>query len=103
MVIALVCVSQFVWSFTVTVNLVLSESIKQVTAPERLLGQVSSVERVIALAAEPIGALAGGPFADMIGEDIALYQCAVGLAASTAWALDEHGILSFRKPDEWQC
>ena len=31
-VIALVCVSQFVWSFTVTVNLVLSESIKQVTA-----------------------------------------------------------------------
>ena len=65
--IALVCVSQFVWSFTVTVNLVLSESIKQVTAPERLLGQVSSVERIIALAAEPIGALAGGPFADMIG------------------------------------
>lgn len=102
-VIALVCVSQFVWSFTVTVNLVLSESIKQVTAPERLLGQVSSVERIIALAAEPIGALAGGPFADMIGEDIALYLCAVGLAASTAWALDEHGILSFRKPDEWQC
>ena len=102
-VIALVCVSQFVWSFTVTVNLVLSESIKQVTAPERLLGQVSSVERVIALAAEPIGALAGGPFADMIGEDIALYLCAVRLAASTAWALDEHGILSFRKPDEWQC
>lgn len=101
-VIALVCVSQFVWSFTVTVNLVLSESIKQVTTPERLLGQVSSVERVIALAAEPIGALAGGLFADMIGEDIALYLCAVGLAASTAWALGEHGILSFCKPDEWQ-
>ena len=61
------------------------------------------MERIIALAAEPIGALAGGPFADMIGEDIALYLCAVRLAASTAWALDEHGILSFRKPDEWQC
>ena len=60
------------------------------------------MERVIALAAEPIGALAGGPFADMNGEDIALYLCAVGLAASTAWALGEHGILSFCKPDEWQ-
>ncbi|WP_270417206.1 MFS transporter [Bifidobacterium pseudolongum] len=101
-VLALVCISQFVWSFTVTVNLVLSESIKQVTTPERLLGQVSSVERVIALTAEPVGALAGGLFAEMIGEDIALYLCAAGLAASTAWALGGHGILSFRKPDEWQ-
>ena len=102
MVIALACVFRFVLSFTVTVNLVLSEFIKWVTAPERLLGQVSSVERTIALAVEPIGALAGGLFTDMIGEDIALYLCAVGLAASTAWALDEHGILSSRKPDEWQ-
>lgn len=102
MVIALVCVSQFVWSFTVTVNLVLSESVKQVAAPEHLLGQVSSVERVIALAAEPIGALAGGLVADMIGESMALYLCAAGLATSVAWALNRHGILSFRKPDEWQ-
>ena len=101
-VVAVVGVSQFVWSFTITVNVILSESIKQVVAPEHLLGQVSSVERVIALAAEPIGALVGGLCADIMGESIVLYLCTIGLATSTAWALGRAGILSFKKPDEWQ-
>lgn len=101
-VVSLVCISQFVWSFTVTINIILSESIKQVVAPEHLLGQVSSVERVIALAAEPIGALVGGLLADIIGGGITMYLCAAGLITSIAWAWGKTSIISFKKPDEWR-
>lgn len=101
LVVLVVCVAQFAWSFTVTINLIVSESIKQMVTPEHMLGQVSSVERVIALAAEPIGALAGGAVAGLLGNGFALYLCVVGLATSILWALGKHGILSFVQPQEW--
>lgn len=96
-----VCLSQFLWSFTVTVSVILGESIKQVVAPENMLGQVSSAERMIALVAEPIGALAGGLCAGAISEGITLYLCVLGLGSSILWTLGRTGILSFHKPSEW--
>lgn len=96
-----VCFSQFLWSFTVTVSVILGESIKQVVAPENMLGQVSSAERMIALVAEPIGALAGGLCAGAISEGITLYLCVLGLGSSILWTLGRTGILSFHKPSEW--
>lgn len=96
-----VCISQFLWSFAITVSVILGESIKQIVAPEGMLGQVSSAERMIALVAEPIGALAGGLCAGAIGEKIALYICVLGLDSSALWTLGKDGILSFKKPKEW--
>lgn len=101
LVILLVCLSQFCWSFMVTINVVLSESIKQIVTPKRLLGQVSSVERMLALCAEPIGALCGGWIADVIGDGWTLYGCAIGLVTSILWAMGQCGICSFRRPAEW--
>lgn len=96
-----VCFSQFLWSFAVTVSIILGESIKQVITPENILGQVSSAERMIALIAEPIGAIAGGFCATIIGETHTLYITVLGLGSSILWTLGKTGILSFKKPKEW--
>ncbi len=96
-----VCFSQFLWSFAVNVSIILGESIKQVITPENILGQVSSAERMIALIAEPIRAIAGGFCATIIGETHTLYITVLGLGSSILWTLGKTGILSFKKPKEW--
>lgn len=97
----LTCCAQFLWSFSVTVSVILGESIKQVVTPKGMLGQVSSAERMIAFIADPVGALVAGALSAPLGEQNMLYICVIGLASSVLWTIGRKGILSFTKPQEW--
>lgn len=97
----LTCCAQFLWSFSVTVSVILGESIKQVVTPKNMLGQVSSAERMIAFIADPVGALVAGALSAPLGEQNMLYICVIGLASSVLWTIGRKGILSFTKPQEW--
>ena len=97
----LTCCAQFLWSFSMTVSVILGESIKQVVTPKGMLGQVSSAERMIAFIADPVGALVAGALSAPLGEQNMLYICVIGLASSVLWTIGRKGILSFTKPQEW--
>lgn len=92
---ALVAVSQAAWSFAVVVNLVMSETIKQLLTDAGSIGTVSAVIRWITLGVEPAGALLGGVAATAFGTMPVLLAAAVGLLTSPVWLGARDGIRSF--------
>ncbi|WP_328869628.1 MFS transporter [Streptomyces sp. NBC_00287] len=83
-----VSVCEFLWTIVVVVNLVVSESIKQVRTPDPLLGRVTSSLRFLSSGADPIGALLGGALAStLLGLRGTLVLASVGLVTSTLWPL----------------
>lgn len=92
---SLVALSQFAWSFAIVVNLVMSESIKQMLTPFESIGRVSSAIRWVSLGVEPLGAVAGGIIATFFSPTTALVVGAFGLITSIFWLLPRQGIRSF--------
>ncbi|WP_030790501.1 MFS transporter [Streptomyces sp. NRRL S-920] len=86
-----VAAGMFLWSFAIVVNLVMSETIKQMVTPSHMIGQVTSAMRFTTLGFEPIGALVGGTVSQFLSPTTALVIAACGLATSIAWVVfDRH-------------
>jgi len=84
----LVSLSSAVWSGSVVVNLILSESIKQALVPHDLLGRATSVIRFVSFGVEPVGALLGsGLVAAGLGLGGTLTLASVGVGTSAVWLL----------------
>ncbi|NLU71715.1 MFS transporter [Streptomyces sp. HNM0575] len=84
----LVGASTALWSFSVIVNLILSETIKQALVPSAMLGRVTSVIRVASWGVEPVGSLLGGAIASTaLGLQHTLVLAAAGVFTSMLWTL----------------
>lgn len=84
----LVALSSAVWSGSVVVNLILSESVKQALVPHHLLGRATSVIRFVSFGVEPIGALLGSALvAAGLGLGGTLTLAAFGVGTSALWPL----------------
>ncbi len=84
----LVSLSSAIWSGSVVVNLILSESIKQALVPHHLLGRATSVIRFVSYGVEPVGALLGaGLVAAGLGLGGTLALASVGVGTSAVWLL----------------
>lgn len=94
-VFALVAFSQFAWSYSIVINLVMSETIKQTLTNSEMIGKVSSSIRWITLGFEPIGAIIGGILATWLGTSFVLYASSIGLITSIVWLIPKNGIRSF--------
>ncbi|QEV19097.1 MFS transporter [Streptomyces alboniger] len=82
-----VAAGMFLWSFAIVVNLVMSETIKQMVTPSHMIGQVTSAMRFTTLGFEPIGALVGGTVSQFLSPTTALVIAACGLATSITWVV----------------
>ncbi|MCA1217118.1 MFS transporter [Streptomyces sp. 8L] len=82
----LVALSSAVWSGSVVVNLILSESVKQTVVPHAYLGRATSVIRFVSFGVEPIGALlASGLVALGLGLGGTMLLASVGVGTSSLW------------------
>lgn len=82
-----VAAGMFLWSFAIVVNLIMSETIKQMVTPPHMIGQVTSAMRFTTLGFEPIGAIVGGTVSQFLSPTTALVIAACGLATSIAWVV----------------
>jgi hypothetical protein len=62
-------------------------SVRQVSAPERLLGRVNASMQVLEGGLGPLGAIAGGLLGSAIGVRPTLFVAAGGILASLVWLL----------------
>lgn len=85
LVLALLALAQFLYGAGGTVFNVHSVSLRQAVTPPRLLGRVNATMRVIAYAAIPLGALAGGLLAEWIGVRLTLAAAGLGLLCAAGW------------------
>jgi MFS family permease len=84
----LVALSSAVWSGSVVVNLILSESVKQTVVPHEYLGRATSIIRFVSFGVEPVGALlASGLVALGLGLGGTLLLASVGVGTSALWPL----------------
>ncbi|CAA9290401.1 MAG: hypothetical protein AVDCRST_MAG41-4523 [uncultured Corynebacteriales bacterium] len=94
----LVAASSALWSGSVIVNLVLSESIKQALVPHHLLGRATSIIRFISFGVEPIGALLGAALVGLglsLGGTLAV--ASIGVGSSAVWLLAS-GVAKLQDP-----
>jgi MFS family permease len=82
-----VAAGMFLWSFAIVVNLVMSETIKQLVTPSHMIGQVTSAMRFTTLGFEPVGAIVGGTVSQFLSPTAALVIASCGLATSIAWVV----------------
>ncbi|SOD62153.1 Major Facilitator Superfamily protein [Streptomyces zhaozhouensis] len=82
-----VAAGMFLWSFAIVVNLVMSETIKQMVTPSHIIGQVTSAMRFTTLGFEPVGAIVGGTVSQFLSPATALVIAACGLATSVVWVI----------------
>ncbi|MFC9506465.1 MFS transporter [Streptomyces sp. NPDC057002] len=82
-----VAAGMFLWSFAIVVNLVMSETIKQMVTPTHMIGQVTSAMRFTTLGFEPVGAIVGGTVSQFLSPTTALVIASCGLATSIAWVV----------------
>ncbi|MCT9141066.1 MFS transporter [Streptomyces violarus] len=82
-----VAAGMFLWSFAIVVNLVMSETIKQMVTPAHMIGQVTSAMRFTTLGFEPVGAIVGGTVSQFLSPTTALVIASCGLATSIAWVV----------------
>ncbi|MER6133999.1 MFS transporter [Streptomyces sp. NPDC001815] len=82
-----VATGQFLWSFSIVVNLVMSETIKQMVTPTHMIGRVTSAMRFTTLGFEPVGAIVGGTLSTLLSPTAALVIAASGLATSIVWVI----------------
>jgi MFS family permease len=62
-----------------------SLTLRQIVAPEHLLGRVNATLHVGGRGAIPFGAIVGGALGDAIGLRLTLFVAAAGLVVATAW------------------
>ncbi|MGI5427084.1 MFS transporter [Streptomyces sp. CA-179760] len=82
-----VAAGMFLWSFAIVVNLIMSETIKQMVTPTHMIGQVTSAMRFTTLGFEPVGAIVGGTVSQFLSPTTALVIASCGLATSIAWVV----------------
>jgi predicted MFS family arabinose efflux permease len=87
LVVGLVAASRFVYDFLVPVYNVSQSSLRQVVTPDHLLGRTSAAQSFISWGAIPIGALAGGALAELLGARTCLLIAAAGGMLGTVWLL----------------
>jgi len=84
----LVALSSAVWSGSVVVNLILSESVKQALVPHEYLGRATSIIRFVSFGVEPVGALLASAFvAAGLGLGGTLLLASIGVGTSALWPL----------------
>jgi predicted MFS family arabinose efflux permease len=84
----LVAASSAVWSGSVVVNLILSESVKQTLVPHEYLGRATSIIKFVSFGVEPVGALLASAFVVLgLGMDGTLLLASVGVGTSALWPL----------------
>lgn len=101
--VVMVAVSMALWSFSVVINLVISESLKQAFAKPDEISRVTASIRVVSWGIEPFGALLGGFLATaVLPPQVLLYVSSVGLLTAALWVLDPvvFTIRSLDTPDQ---
>jgi MFS family permease len=84
----LVAASSALWSGSVVVNLILSESVKQTLVPHEYLGRATSIIKFVSFGVEPVGALLASAFVALgLGMDGTLLLASVGVGTSALWPL----------------
>jgi len=78
-------ISAFVFAATSTTAAIVSGSIRQSLCPPELLGRVSATSRVISWGTIPLGALAAGAVAEVVGSRTALFFFAALFLAAPAF------------------
>lgn len=74
-------------AYWITVNIVVSESLRQLLCPDHLLGRMNATSRFLAWASLPLGGVIGGGLGTWLGLRATLWLAAAGVLASTLWLL----------------
>jgi hypothetical protein len=83
----MVVASEFAQWMMIVIYYVNAVSVRQVIAPNRLLGRVHATMRFLARGAFPIGSLTGGGLGAMIGVPLTLVVATCGLLLAFVWLL----------------
>lgn len=84
---AMVCAAEFVWSAAIVLCVVLFNTLRQVSSPGHVVGQVAASERVLAVGGEVPGALLGGLTGTFVSLQLTMAAAMVGIALSVLWAI----------------
>jgi predicted MFS family arabinose efflux permease len=82
---ACLCVQQFAGDMVWTIYVINETTLRQLLAPERVIGRVNAAMQLASRGMLPFGALAGGFLADRIGIAKTLFIGAAGVLLSCAW------------------
>lgn len=82
---ALLCVAQFLFYLSATLDSPVEMAYRQTITPDRLLGRVNATTRSINRGMIVFGALIGGVLADRLGNRTALWIAVAGLVGQAVW------------------
>lgn len=83
----LVSAAEFLWAAAIVLCVVLFNTLRQISSPDELVGQIAASERMLAVAGEVPGALLGGVVGTFISLDVTMLAAMVGTGLSALWAL----------------
>ncbi len=69
------------------IYLITQTSLRQTVTPDRLLGRVSASTQLLAMGVAPLGALAGGGLAEVVGMQMTLLVASIGIILAAGWAI----------------
>lgn len=82
-----VSAAELIWSFAMAICVVLFNTLRQLSSPDHLVGQVAASERVLALAGEVPGALIGGLAGTAAAIQAPMFAAMVGIGLSVLWVV----------------
>ncbi|MFC4242028.1 MFS transporter [Gryllotalpicola reticulitermitis] len=83
----LVAAAEFIWALAMVICIVLFNTLRQISSPDRLVGQVAASERVLALAGELPGALLGGLVGEAVAVRLPMLAAVCGIVLSIFWLI----------------
>ncbi len=69
------------------IYLVTEVSVRQSLTPDRLLGRVGASTQLLVMGVAPLGALAGGGLAEVIGARATLLVASIGISLAAGWVI----------------
>lgn len=85
--VVLVSGAEFLWAAAIVLCVVLFNTLRQISSPDQLVGQIAASERMLAVAGEIPGALLGGLVGTFISLDLTMLAAMVGTGLSVLWAV----------------
>ncbi len=84
---ACLCLQQFVGDMMWTIYIVNETTLRQLLAPEQMLGRVNAAMQLASRGMLPFGALGGGFLAERLGVPLTLWAGAAGVLLSCLWLI----------------
>jgi predicted MFS family arabinose efflux permease len=85
--VGMLMLAQLVGDALQVIYMVTQVSVRQSLTPDRLLGRVSTSTQLLVMGVAPIGALAGGGLAEVIGARATLLAASAGIVLASGWVI----------------